>query len=96
MSTHEHEHGPVAPPVHDDYGPPDPEELALTTPAPTPRISTRRRCVSEAVLSRRRLRQRISTNSSPPTSTDQTLVLRGWVRVRKGCRMRSRPAPPGR
>lgn len=32
MSTHEHEHDPVAPPVHDDYGPPDPEELALTTP----------------------------------------------------------------
>ena len=32
MSTHEHEHHPVAPPVHDDYGPPDPEELALTTP----------------------------------------------------------------
>ncbi len=33
MSTHEHEHDPVAPPVHDDYGPPDPEELALTTPS---------------------------------------------------------------
>ncbi|WP_193128415.1 hypothetical protein [Gulosibacter sediminis] len=32
MSTHEHEHHPVEPPVHDDYGPPDPEELALTTP----------------------------------------------------------------
>lgn len=28
-----YEHDPVAPPVHDDYGPPDPEELALTTPA---------------------------------------------------------------
>ena len=34
MSTHEHEHHPVEPPVHDDYGPPDPEELALTTPSP--------------------------------------------------------------
>lgn len=33
MNAHEHEHDPVAPPVHDDYGPPDPEELALTTPA---------------------------------------------------------------
>lgn len=33
MNAHEHEHGPVAPPVHDDYGPPDPEELALTTPS---------------------------------------------------------------
>lgn len=32
MSTHEHEHHPVEPPVLDDYGPPDPEELALTTP----------------------------------------------------------------
>ena len=32
MSIHEHEHHPVEPPVHDDYGPPDPEELALTTP----------------------------------------------------------------
>jgi len=32
MSTDEHEHHPVEPPVHDDYGPPDPEELALTTP----------------------------------------------------------------
>lgn len=32
MNAHEHEHDPVAPPVHDDYGPPDPEELALTTP----------------------------------------------------------------
>lgn len=32
MSTHVHEHHPVEPPVHDDYGPPDPEELALTTP----------------------------------------------------------------
>lgn len=32
MSTHEHEHYPVAPPVHDDFGPPDPEELALTRP----------------------------------------------------------------
>lgn len=31
MSTHEHEHYPVEPPVHDDYGPPDPEELTLTT-----------------------------------------------------------------
>lgn len=31
MSTHEHEHHPVEPPVHDDYGPPDPEELTLTT-----------------------------------------------------------------
>lgn len=32
MSAHEHEHHPMEPPVHDDYGPPDPEELALTTP----------------------------------------------------------------
>ena len=32
MNAHEHEHNPVEPPVHDDYGPPDPEELALTTP----------------------------------------------------------------
>ncbi|WP_230975937.1 hypothetical protein [Gulosibacter hominis] len=32
MSTHEHEHYRSEPPVHDDYGPPDPEELALTTP----------------------------------------------------------------
>ena len=32
MNTHEHEHYPSEPPVHDDYGPPDPEELALTTP----------------------------------------------------------------
>ena len=32
MSTHEHEHYPLEPPVHDDDGPPDPEELALTTP----------------------------------------------------------------
>lgn len=32
MSTHEHEHQTVEPPVLDDYGPPDPEELALTTP----------------------------------------------------------------
>ena len=30
MSTHEHD--PVEPPVLDDYGPPDPEELALTRP----------------------------------------------------------------
>ncbi|WP_051232680.1 hypothetical protein [Acidipropionibacterium thoenii] len=32
MSTHEHEQHPSEPPVHDDYGPPHPEELALTTP----------------------------------------------------------------
>lgn len=32
MSAHEHEHDPVDPPVLDDYGPPDPDELALTTP----------------------------------------------------------------
>lgn len=32
MNTHEHEQHPLEPPVHDDYGPPDPEELALTTP----------------------------------------------------------------
>lgn len=32
MNTHEPEHYPLEPPVHDDYGPPDPEGLALTTP----------------------------------------------------------------
>ena len=33
MSTHEHEHDPVEPPVLDDYGPPDPEELTLSAHA---------------------------------------------------------------
>lgn len=33
MSTHEHEHHPVEPPVLDDYGPPDPEELTLSAHA---------------------------------------------------------------
>ncbi|WP_279198473.1 hypothetical protein [Kitasatospora aureofaciens] len=41
MSTHQHEHHPLEPPLHDDYGPPDPEELTLTTANPQMEATSR-------------------------------------------------------